>query len=146
MGREAIYRMTETQNPDLISSLGSGSLASASGSSVTSQGGGLEILNTLREQESTARIAYASAETKYGAKNPHLTDIANQIKSIEDQMQLEMGKIKQRAKNDLTLAEQDEKALRTAFEAQKGITSKMNDDVVQLGVLMAQARSSRDLV
>jgi len=145
LGREAIYRMTETQNPDLISSLGSGSLASASGSSVTSQGGGLEVLNTLREQESTARIAYASAETKYGAKNPHLTDIANQIKSIEDQMQLEMGKIRQRAKNDLTLAEQDEKALRTAFEAQKGITSKMNDDVVQLGVLMAQARSSRDL-
>jgi len=131
LGREAIYRMTETQNPDLISSLGSGSLASASGSSVTSQGGGLEVLNTLREQESTARIAYASAETKYGAKNPHLTDIANQIKSIEDQMQLEMGKIRQRAKNDLTLAEQDEKALRTAFEAQKGITSKMNDDVVQ---------------
>jgi hypothetical protein len=37
MGREAIYRMTETQNPDLISSIGSGSLAGASGSSVISQ-------------------------------------------------------------------------------------------------------------
>ncbi len=145
MGREAIYRMTETQNPDLISTLGSGSLASASGSSVTSQGGGLDILNTLREQEATAEVAYASAETKYGAKNPHLTDLANQLKAIQEQMQAEMGKIKQRAKNDLTLAEQNEKALRAAYEAQKGVTSKLNDDVVQLGVLMAQARSSRDL-
>jgi capsular exopolysaccharide synthesis family protein len=67
------------------------------------------------------------------------------LKSIQEQMQAEMGKIRQRAKNDLTLAEQNEKALRSSFEAQKQITSKMNDDVVQLGVLMAQARSSRDL-
>ena len=145
MGREAIYRLTETQNPELISTIGSSSLAGASGSSVTSQGSGLEILNSLREQEATARVAYASAETKYGPKNPHLTDIANQLKSIQEQMQAEMGKIRQRAKNDLTLAEQNEKALRSSFEAQKQITSKMNDDVVQLGVLMAQARSSRDL-
>ena len=145
LAREAIYRMTETQNADLISTLGSGSLAGASGSSVTSQGGGLEVLNALREQEATAQVAYASAETKYGAKNPHLTDLANQLKAIQEQMRAEMGKIKQRAKNDLTLAEQNEKALRATFEAQKGITSKLNDDVVQLGVLMAQARSSRDL-
>ena len=145
MGREAIYRMTETQNPDLISSIGSGSLAGASGSSVISQGGGLDILNSLREQEATARVAYASAESKYGSKNPRLADLANQVKSIQEQMQSEMGKIKQRAKNDLVLAQQNEQALRAAFEAQKLVTSKMNDDVVQLGVLMAQARSSRDL-
>jgi glycosyltransferase involved in cell wall biosynthesis len=56
-----------------------------------------------------------------------------------------MDKIRQRAKNDLTLAEQNEKALRLAFEAQKSVTSKMNDDVVQLGILMEQANSSREL-
>jgi capsular exopolysaccharide synthesis family protein len=56
-----------------------------------------------------------------------------------------MGKIKQRAKNDLTLAQQNESALQAAFNAQKAITSKMNDDVVQLGVLMEQARSTREL-
>jgi capsular exopolysaccharide synthesis family protein len=56
-----------------------------------------------------------------------------------------MVKIKQRAKNDLVLAQRNEQALRSAFEAQKLVTSKMNDDIVQLGVLMAQARSSRDL-
>jgi capsular exopolysaccharide synthesis family protein len=145
MGREAIYRLTETQNPDLISTIGSGSLAGASGSSVTTQGGGLEILNSLREQEAAAEVAYASAQSKYGLKNPHLTDISNQVKAIQEQIQSEMGKIKQRAKNDLTLAEQNEKTLRSTFEAQKEITSKLNDDVVQLGVLMAQARSSRDL-
>ena len=145
LGREAIYRLTETQNPELISTIGSSSLAGVSGSSVTSQGSGLEILNALREQDATARVAYASAETKYGPKNPHLVDLANQEKAIQEQIQSEMGKIRQRAKNDLTLAEQNEKALRSAFEAQKGVTSKLNDDVVQLGVLMAQARSSRDL-
>jgi capsular exopolysaccharide synthesis family protein len=145
MGREAIYRLTATENPDLISSLGSSSLPGLSGSTVLSQGGGLETLAALRQQEATARVAYASAETKYGSKNPRLADIANQVRSIQEQMQNEMGKIKQRAKNDLVLAQQNEQALRAAFEAQKLVTSKMNDDVVQLGVLMAQARSSRDL-
>jgi len=145
MGREAVYRLTATENPELISTLGSSSLPGISGSTVLSQGNGLDILNSLREQEAAARVAYASAETKYGSKNPHLADIANQVKSIQDQIKNEIGKIKQRAKNDLVLAQQNEQSMRSAFEAQKVVTSKMNDDVVQLGVLMAQARSSREL-
>ena len=48
LGREAIYRLTATENPDLISSLGSSSLPGLSGSTVLSQGGGLDILNALR--------------------------------------------------------------------------------------------------
>ncbi len=145
LGREATYRLTATENPDLISTLGSSSLPGLSNSTLLSQGNGLDILNTLREQEATARVAYASAETKYGAKNPRLAEIANQVKALHDQIQNEVGKIKQRAKNDLTLARQNEQALRSAYEAQKLVTGKMNDDVVQLGVLMGQARSSRQL-
>jgi uncharacterized protein involved in exopolysaccharide biosynthesis len=145
MGHEAIYRLTATENPDLIASLGSSSLPGLSGSTVLSQGNGLETLNSLRAQETSLRVAYAAAETKYGLKNPRLVEIANQLNSLHEQTQLEIGKIKQRAKNDLILSQENEKALRSAFEAQKLITSKMNDDVVQLGVLMAQARSSREL-
>jgi len=145
MGHEAIYRLTATENPDLIASLGSSSLPGLSGSTVLSQGSGLETLNSLRTQETALRVAYAAAETKYGPKNPRLVEIANQLKTLHEQTQNEIGKIKQRAKNDLILSQENEKALRSAFEAQKLVTSKMNDDVVQLGVLMAQARSSRDL-
>jgi capsular exopolysaccharide synthesis family protein len=103
------------------------------------------MLNSLRQQESAARVAYASAQTKYGAKNPHLADLANQLDSLHGQIKNEIGQIRQRAKNDLTLAEKNEQSLRTAFEAQKLVTGKMNDDIVQLGVLMGQARSSREL-
>jgi capsular exopolysaccharide synthesis family protein len=142
---EAIYRLTETQNPEVISSLASSSLPGLSSSTVISQGNGLEILNALREQRATAEVAYADAATRYGAKNPRLLEIGNQLKSLDDQIQMEMGKIKQRAKNDLTLAEENEAALEAAFASQKEVTSKMNDDVVQLGILMEQARSSREL-
>ena len=89
LGHEAIYRLTETENPDLISSLGSSSLRGLSNSTVMSQGNGLDILNSLREQEATARVAYASAQTKYGSKNPHLADLANQLRSLNDQIQNE---------------------------------------------------------
>jgi succinoglycan biosynthesis transport protein ExoP len=142
---EAIYRLTATENPGLISTLGSGSLSGLSGSTVVSQGNGLEVLISLRELEATARVAYAQAATQYAANNPRLMEIQNQLKSLNDQIQSEMEKIKQRAKNDLTLAEANESALRTAFDAQKAVTSRMNDDVVQLGILMEQARASRGL-
>ncbi|MGD0831714.1 MAG: polysaccharide biosynthesis tyrosine autokinase [Terracidiphilus sp.] len=143
--REAIYRLTATENPDLISSLGTSTLPGMAGSTVLTQGNGLDILYGLRTQQSAARVAYASAETKYGPRNPHLADITNQLKSINDQIQDEIGKIKGRAKNDLVLAQQNEQALRSAFEAQKLVTGRMNDDIVQLGVLIEQARSSREL-
>jgi capsular exopolysaccharide synthesis family protein len=145
LSAEAIYRMTESENPELISSLGSSSLPSISESTVLSQGNGLQMLISLRGQESAIKVAYADAATKYGAKNPRLVELQNQMKSLDEQIQAEMVKIKQRAKNDLTLAEQNEKSLSAAFEAQKLVTSKMNDDVVQLGILMEQASSSREL-
>jgi capsular exopolysaccharide synthesis family protein len=142
---EAIYRLTETQNPEVISSLAASSLPSIASSTVISQGNGLEVLNALREQQATAQVAYADAQTKYGAKNPRLIEIQNQLRSLDEQLHAEMEKIKQRAKNDLTLAEQNEKALKAIFDEQKAVTSKMNDDVVQLGILMEQSSSSREL-
>ena len=145
LSAEAIYRLTETQNPEVISSLGSSSLPGLSNSTVISQGNGLQVFDNLREQEASAKMAYAEAGTKYGLKNPRLVAIESQLKSLQEQLQTEMGKIKQRAKNDLTLAEENEKALKSEFESQKTVTSKMNDDVVQLGILMEQASSSREL-
>jgi capsular exopolysaccharide synthesis family protein len=145
LSAEAIYRLTETQNPEVISSLGSSSLPGLSNSTVISQGNGLQVFDNLREQEASAKMAYAEAGTKYGLKNPRLVAIESQLKSLQEQLQTEMGKIKQRAKNDLTLAEANEKALKSEFESQKTVTSKMNDDVVQLGILMEQASSSREL-
>jgi polysaccharide biosynthesis transport protein len=145
LSAEAIYRLTETQNPEVVSSLNSSSLPGLSNSTVISEGNGLQVFDGLREQEASAKVAYADAATKYGPKNPRLTAIESQLKSLQEQLQTEMGKIKQRAKNDLTLAEENEKALRSEYESQKTITSKMNDDVVQLGILMEQASSSREL-
>ena len=145
LGREETYRLITTENPDLISTLGSSSIPGLSSSTVMSQGNGLDMLNTLRQQEAAARVAYASAETKYGSRNPRLTEISNQLKSLHEQIQNEIRQIKQRAKNDLVMAQQNEQALRSTYEAQKLVTSKMNDEIVQLGILMEQARSKREL-
>lgn len=142
---EAIYRLTETQNPDVISSLGSSGLPGLANSTVISQGNGLEMLTNLRGQEATLKVEYADLATKYGVKNPRLSEVENQMKSLDEQIQEEMVKIGQRAKNDFVLAQANEDTLTKAFDAQKQITSKMNDDVTQLAVLMEQAASSRDL-
>lgn len=142
---EAVYRLTATQNPDLIASLGSSPVSSLSNSSVMTQGSGLELLNALREKEATLKVALAETATKYGAKNPRLIEIESQLKSLQEQIQGEMEKIKQRAKNDLTLAQENERALKSAYESQQAVTSRLNDDVLHLGVLLEEERSSRDL-
>lgn len=142
---EAIYRLTETQNPEVISSLGSSGLPGLNQSTVISQGNGLGMLTNLRSQEATLKVEYADLATKYGVKNPRLAEIENQMRSLDDQIREEMVKIRQRAKNDLILAQANEDTLTKAFDAQKRVTSKMNDDVTQLAVLMEQATSSREL-
>ncbi len=142
---EAIYRLTETQSPEVISSLGSSGLPGLANSTVISQGNGLDMLTNLRGQEATLKVEYADLATKYGMKNPRLAEIENQMKSLDDQIRDEMVKIRQRAKNDLVLAQANEDTLTKAFDAQKRITSKMNDDVIRLAVLMEQAASSREL-
>jgi uncharacterized protein involved in exopolysaccharide biosynthesis len=82
IAKEAVYRMTKTQNPEVVGSLASssGSAHLASGMSVA--GSGLGLLQSLRQQQSALRVSYADMLTKYGAHNQRLLETKNQLDSL----------------------------------------------------------------
>lgn len=145
LSKEAIYHLTQTQNPEVVMGLGTSSLPGIAGSAVVAQGNGLELLQTLEQQQSTLKLNYADLSTKYGAKNPRLVEMQNEISNLDGQISDELQKINQRAKNDYLLARDNENGLRQAFARQQEEASQLNASTVHLEVLAQEAQSSRQL-
>lgn len=146
IAKEAIYRLTESESPDVVLGIGNSDLASVGGgSSVVSQGSGLALLHGLRQQQAALQMEYSDAVTKYGARNPHLTELKAQSSALQGQIQAEMQRIRQQAHNDFTLAEQNEVSTQRAYSKQEATVSRLNDSTSQLEILAGEARSSRTL-
>lgn len=146
IAKEAIYRLTQTENPEVVLGLGSTGLASiGGGSSVMSQGNGLEFLQALRQQQSTLKMNYADAVSKYGTRNPRLAELQGQMSALNDQIHDEMQRIRLRAHNDFLLAQKNEASLRGEYQKQQEVVSKLNDSTVELENLAGEALSSRTL-
>jgi succinoglycan biosynthesis transport protein ExoP len=146
IAKEAIYKLTETESPEVVLGLGSSDLAAVGGgSSVISQGNGLQVLQGLRQQESTLKIAYAEAASKYGARNPRLAEMQSQVAAVEEQIRQELRRINERAQNDYRLARRTEDGIRAQYDQQQDVVSKLNDSTIQLEILASEAASSRAL-
>ncbi len=146
IAKEAIYRLTQTQSPEVVLGLGSSPLsAMGGGSAVVNQGSGLEVLQALRQQESAVKMSYADIATKYGAKNPRLAEVQGQISALDGQIKAELKRINERALNDFTLAQKSEDGIRKDYAKQEEAVSKTNDGMIQLEILAGEALSSRAL-
>jgi len=143
IGKEAVYRLTQTGNADVIAGLQTDSLAVQSQSRVLTQGGGLSNLLLLRGQQSQLKVEYAEASTSYGANNRHLKDLEVQIKSLDDQINQELQLITRRALADYQLAQQTEDAIHKQFDQQQAAASKLNDVAIQFAVLSDEAMSHK---
>jgi len=145
IAKEAIYQLTQTQSPDVVSGLSSSPLATESGSTVINEGQGLGVLQQLRSQEAGLRVQYGDYESKYGPNNPHLLELQAELSAINKSISEELKRINDRAKNDLELARKTEDGLRKAYNDQQAAVNKLNDNTIQLEVLAGEALSNRDL-
>jgi polysaccharide biosynthesis transport protein len=144
--KEAIYQLTQTQSPEVVSSLGSSPLAAAAaGGTVINEGQGLTVLQGLRAQEAAIRVQYGDYASKYGSNNPHLAELQGQIDAINKSISEELKRINDRAKNDLELARRTEDGLRKAYNDQQTEVNKLNDNTIELEVLAGEALSNREL-
>jgi polysaccharide biosynthesis transport protein len=144
--KEAIYHLTQTQSPDVVSGLESSALASsATGPTVITEGQGLGALDQLRAQQAALRMQYGDYQTKYGPNNPHITELQGQLTSLNQSIRDELKRINERAKNDVDLARKTEDGLRRAYNEQQVQVNKLNDDTIELQVLAGEALSNRDL-
>jgi succinoglycan biosynthesis transport protein ExoP len=143
--KEAIYELTQTESPEVVSGLGSSPLAAASGATVINEGQGLAVLQGLRAQEATLRVQYGDFTSKYGANNPHIAELQGEIGELNKAISEELKRINDRAKNDLELSRRTEEGLRKAYDDQQTAVNKLNDDTIQLEVLAGEALSNREL-
>jgi capsular exopolysaccharide synthesis family protein len=143
VSKEAIYKLVQTDDPGIVGSLASSPLATDSNSAVMLQGGGLTMLTTLQQQRSILKVQYSEAVAKFGAKNPRLIDLKNQISALDGQIKEELEKIKERAKSDYSLSQKVEDGVRRQYTAQQQLANTVNDQAVQFGVLRQEAASNQ---
>jgi succinoglycan biosynthesis transport protein ExoP len=142
IGKEAIYRLAQSGNADVVLGLQNAPLASESG---VLTGGGLSNLQALRQQQGQLKLQLAQESTSFGKNNRHLKDIDVQLKSLDGQVLEELKQITKRAQADFELARRTESGIRQQFDHQQVAASKLNETAIRLALLSEEAFSHKRL-
>jgi succinoglycan biosynthesis transport protein ExoP len=145
IAKEAVYRMTKTQNPEVVGSLASASDSAHLASGTSAAGAGFGLLQSLRQQQSALRVSYADMLTKYGAHNQRLLETKNQLDSLGNQIAEELANINESARQEYLVASRKEAGIRQAFAQQQQKAGTLNVSAVKLQALSQEAASSRKL-
>ena len=143
---ETVYRLVQTQDPEVVLGLGSMSASSGSGGAGSvSSDAGIQLVRSLRAEEASLSQEFASASVKYGTGNPRLSQLQGQLDAVRTQMKAELNRISRRAENAYTYAKKNEDTIRAQFGKQQSAANEMADKTVQLQVLAQEAYSNRAL-
>jgi capsular exopolysaccharide synthesis family protein len=147
IAKEAIYRMSETQDPDVVLGIGSSTLASGLGpdSPLSPGSSDLILLQQLRQQQAQLKVQLAASNAKYGAKNPAMIQLHDEDQALNTQISEELERIRTRAKNDLNLATLAEKGIQQQVATQEQEVNKITAKADQLVLLQEEALSSREI-
>jgi polysaccharide biosynthesis transport protein len=139
MEKEALYRMVQSGDSDAIASAGS---AGADGGAA-SPGSGL--LDSLRAREADLKIQAADLNTQFGPSYPKLTQLNNQLKEVDLQIQAETKKIVAKVRGQYMTSLQRENMLRDALEKQKQEDNKLNESAIEYNLLKRDSDTYRQL-
>lgn len=145
--KEAIYKMTQTQDPEVVLGIGSTGLLSAAspGEGNASNRQDLLQLQELRQQQAQDEVRLGSFSSKYGAKNPTVVELQLELTSVKNEIAAELKRIEARSLNDFQLATRTEDGLKQQVAAQQQEVAKTGSTADQLILLQQQAESDRNL-
>jgi len=135
MQKEAVYRQTQSNDPDAIAAA---IIADTGGASSA-------LLDKLREQQVGLKIQIADLSTQLGPSYPKVTQLNNQLKEIDRQLQSETNKAVDHLKGQYLAALQRENMLRDSFEKQKQEANKLNESAIEYSILKRDLDSNRTL-
>jgi exopolysaccharide transport family protein len=139
MQKEAVYRQTQTNDPDAIAA------AIVSDNAGGASGATSGLLDKLRDQQATLKIQVAEFSTQFGPSYPKVAQLNSQLKEIERQLQSETNKAVDRLKGQYLAALQRENMLRDSFEKQKQEANKLNESAIEYSILKHDLDSNRTL-
>jgi succinoglycan biosynthesis transport protein ExoP len=139
MQKEAVYRQTQSNDPVAV--------AAAIVADTTGGGAGAAsmLLDKLREQQAGLRIQVADLSTQFGPSYPKITQLNNQLKEIDRQLQSETNKAVDHLKGQYEAALQRENMLRESFDKQKQEANKLNESAIEYSILKRDVDSNRTL-
>ena len=132
MQKEVVFRQTQSNDPVAVSA------------AIVSDPAGM-LLGRLRDQQASLRIQIADLSTQFGPSYPKLTQLNNQLKEIDRQIQLETDKAVDHLKGQYLAALQRENMLRDSFEKQKQEANKLNESAIEYSILKRDVDSNRTL-
>jgi succinoglycan biosynthesis transport protein ExoP len=139
--KEAIYHVSQSGDPELISGLAGNSAVGATPAMTNS----LALIQTLRGQEAAVRAEIAADDTRYGAAYPRLAELHAQLDGLDKSIQEEVHRVGERTRTDYEIALQAEDAARHSFEKQKSLADESNDKAIAYGLARQEADSSRNI-
>ena len=139
MEKEALYRQVESGDPDAITS-SAGDLENAGSSQSESK-----LLESLIAKRADLKIQTADLSTQFGPSYPKLTQLNNQLKEIDSQVQGEMKQIAGKVRGQYTTALQRENMLHDALERQKQEANKLNESAIEYNLLKRDVETNRQL-
>lgn len=142
---ETINHLLQSQDPEAVLGFGPLSVASTGGASSAITPEAVTLISALRAQETDLSRQYASASVTYGANNPRLVQLQQQIDTVKAQIKAEVERIRQRSANDLAYAVRNEADIRQQFSKQEDAANSMADKSVKLQLLAQEAFSNRAL-
>lgn len=137
----SIYEVVNTGNPEAISQLAGTSLGGGSGAMSNS----LALIQTLRGQEATLMSQIGQDASTYGPTYPKLVQERAALKSVDTSLRQEIDRIRERAKNDFTVAQATEAGARKTYEDAKKQAEVLNDKTIEYSILSKEADQSQTL-
>jgi capsular exopolysaccharide synthesis family protein len=139
MDKEALYRLVQSGDSDAI----------ASGASVIESAGGQRsdagLLGALRSKEADLKIQIAELNTQFGPSYPKVTQLNNQLKEIDVQIEAETKKVVGKIRAEYNAALQRENMLHDAMDKQKQQANKLNESAIEYTLLKRDVDTNRQL-
>jgi capsular exopolysaccharide synthesis family protein len=144
---EMVYRLVQTQDPEVVLGLGTmnGASAIGGGTGTLTSDSGIELVRSLRAQEAALSRQYAGYAVTYGPNDSKMIQLQQQMDAVKQQMQAELERIRLRAANAYLYAKRNEGTIRQQFTEQQSAADAMADKTVKLQVLAQEAYSNRAL-
>ncbi|MCJ2033488.1 GumC family protein [Methylobacterium sp. J-068] len=113
-------------------------------------GAGLESVESstiaaLRVQLAEVKRRYASLENKLGPRHPELVDLRREVQEAQNNINAEIGRLAQAARNDLERAREAERLFKRDIDAQSRTATVASNAFVQLRELERKAEASRSV-
>lgn len=126
--KEALQRMAQSGDPDLVSNLDPDS-----------------PLTKLRSQAEELHRQLAQASVRFDSKYPMVEELNRQLAAVQEDIKSEMSRLAGKYDHEYRAALEREKLLRDALDGQKNEANKLNESAIEYSALKREVESNREL-